>query len=244
MNRTTASLMLAAALVTPAAFAHVGDIGVMLINGRVNTGIVQEDIPGQEYVVPGQRVFISEFFDIAGEQYSDEPGLFSGDLGAFGAGITLPANASLEFDIRRAVRRWDAVNQNFDAIPGERIRLEFSAGAQSVSSPTTDALTAGFGIDTGATGGFDEHYDFYLDPAIGQTSTTDGLYLLELQLTLEGASGTTSEPFWIIFGNGSTVTLDDLEAAEEYVEQTLVPAPGLAGVLTLLGLAAARRKRR
>lgn len=66
-----------------------------------------------------------------------------------------------------------------------------------------------------------------------------GIYLLEVRFGMSGF--VTSAPAWIVFNYG----LDEEEhgLAVEWVEENLVPAPGVPALLGLGGLVAGRRRR-
>ena len=225
------------------ASAHIGDIGLALVNGRLATGKVEEaGTPPLEFVSLGERVFGADFTLSGGEIYTDEPGFYGSSLSA-GSANTIPASSSLNFRILGNLRAWDPTAGTFSAAtPGERLRIEFFGGAASRLSPLDGSTVGGFSIPLGPTGGFDEHWDFFLDPAPGQTAPGAGIYLLSVELELDNVAGSRSEPIWLVFNNGLNEAEHD--EAIEYVEANIVPTPGAVGVLGLAGLFAARRRRR
>lgn len=228
--------LVAPLLAAPAALAHEGDIGLVFQNNRLTTGIV-EDLPGGgEVVLPGQRVFAAEFGLLAGDVYADEPGLFASPL------APLPASTPLAFTILSAVRSWDFANGTFNGpASASPITLEFLAGALSATTPAADAVVPGFAFSTGATGAFDEHYDFFLEAPAGAAAPAPGIYLLELSLSLAGLPGSESAPVYLVFNFGADEAEHD--AAVEWTEANrVVPSPGAAALLALAGLALRRRR--
>jgi hypothetical protein len=225
------------------ASAHIGDVGLALVNGRLATGIVEEaGTPPVEFVSLGERVFGADFTLAGGEVYTDEPGFYGSSLSAGGEN-TIPASSSLNFRILGNLRLWEPATSTFSAAaPGERLRIEFFGGAASRLSPLDGSTVGGFSIPLGPTGGFDEHWDFFLDAAPGQTAPGAGIYLLSVDIELDNVSGSRSEPIWLVFNNGLSEAEHD--EAIEYVESNIVPTPGAVGVLGLAGLFAARRRRR
>jgi hypothetical protein len=226
------SVLLAAA--GAPALAHEGDIALAVINNRLTTGIVGIDTGGAEYVdANGQRVFLGEL-DSAG--FAADPGFFSGPLGSITGAVTVPAGASLDFTIRGPLQQWTGAGF---ASTASRMRLDF--GGFSRLTPAAPGTVAGFGLPTG-TGAFDQHWDFF---AVNSTDTgvaADGIYLLEVELFLSGTTVQPALPIWLVFNLNSDEAQH--EAAEEWVELNLVPAPGAAAALAGLALLGARRRRR
>ena len=238
-----AAATLGLAAFAPSVHAHEGDIGLSFLGGRLVTGIVIIPGPGtNEFVTPGQRTFAGEFADVSGSIYSADPGFFSGPLLGQSA-PALPANSSLRFNILGSLMRWDSVAGNFSAVtPGERLRIEFAAGALSRTSSMDGSNVSGFGFDTGATGGFDEHFDYYLDAAAGQTAPAAGIYAIGLDLFIDGLAGSNSLPYYTVFNFDSPEA--DHDAAIEYVNSNIVPSPSGVAALVGAGLIAMRRRRR
>jgi hypothetical protein len=128
---------------------------------------------------------------------SVNPG-FDSDTGAF------PANATIGYAYRSALRRWDGVG--FSQIPAERVRMSFGPLA-GISTPTSDPAQPVEGVFLGvaSNGEFHNHYTFRLElngtPATGPSSL--GLYLLELEMRARTAPLGPSEPFWLVLNNGA-----------------------------------------
>lgn len=207
-----------------AAMAHVGDIGLKVVSGRINTGVV-DDIGFGQFVVPGERVFGGDMGDIF-PGFSDEPGYFSSD-GSF------PQGTGIGFNIRKAMRHWSGTD--FNSIASQTLLIENAAATDWRVTPGTDVPVPGFDIlSVDASGGFDEHLNFTVtDP------NTPAIYLLELETT--GTGLLTSDPYWIVFNNG--LSEDEHDAAMVWTQQNLAPAPGAGGVLVLAGVLGGRRRR-
>ncbi len=222
--------VVALSLVAGAAQAHEGDVGLAISGGRIVTGIVEEIAPGVEVVTPGQRAFAGELADVGGLIYSEDPGLFT-------TSGTFTANSSLAFTIHGQLRSWNG--SDFGTVSAERLLIEFGPDARL--TPTTDSLVSGFAFNVGPTGGFDEHYNFTLQDGVGGNNPSSGVYLLALSLSSSDAAIATSEPFYLVLNFGQDELVHD--AAVEYVENVIVPAPGAAVALLGLGLLASRRRR-
>lgn len=209
-----------------AALADGGDFGLVIIDGRVVTGIGDHD--AQAVTDLGERVFAADMFASGPLWAADEPGIFI-------QANSMPDGVGVGFVLEAALRRWDGNGAvDFSAIPTQTMAIEF--GPQSVSTALSDGDVLGFPITYDATNpeGFDEHWDFLLDSSAGA-----GIYLLQLRFTVDGFHD--SESVWTVFNAGLDETAHD--AAIEYVENVIVPAPGALALLGLGGLAATRRRR-
>ncbi len=218
-----ASLFVLAGLAA-AAHAHVGDVGVAILNNRLATGIV-DDSGGGQVVIPGSRVFGAEIgLTIPG--FGDEPGFFAADG-------TLTVGSGLGFNIMSAVRRWDSGTGTFVAA-SETFRMERPDGTVFVDSPLTNTFTPGWAFSVAA-GDFDDHPNYYV-----QNRVDAGIYLLELNLYSTVSTIANSDSFWLVINDGGDEA--DHDAAIEYTENVIVPTPASAGV-ALMGLMALRRRR-
>lgn len=208
----------ALAIIAGGVSAHEGDIGLVIIDGRIVTGIV-EDGPGGEFVIPGQRVFAAEMFEFGGFIYADEPGLFA-QAGVF-------PDSELGFNFASPVQRWNGTT--FEGTT-QTFTLEF--GPLSATSPLAGSAP-GFGIGVGPAG-FDEHYDFFLnDPE-------PGVYLLALDLFSSDPSIRGARTTYLVFDYDAAPGQHD--AAIHYVEDVIIPSPGSLALLGLGTLAIRRRR--
>lgn len=225
MHRLILSVGIVSLVGVAGALAHEGDVGLKVVSGKITTGIV-EDTGSGEVVIPGQRVFLAEMGTVA-PGFADEPGHFA-EAGAFAQGT------GIGFNIRKALRSWNGTD--FNAIASTTMRLEDGSGTQVRTTPLSDSLVSGFSFVTvGATGGFDEHLNFFLD------TNTPGIYLLELDTWDSQGQFTPTDAYWMVFNNGLSEA--EHEAAEEWVEENLVPTPGALGLIGAAGLLGGRRRR-
>ncbi len=214
---------IAAAAASSHAIAHgEGDVWVYLDAGRLHTGLISEDGLIRE---PDVRVFGAEFGGAGIPDFADEPGFQAPD------GSFLPSS-KIGFNILRALRSWNG--SDFGAVSAATITMSF--GPLTATTPGTDILTPGFDLTIDDQGGLHDHPDYTLNSPAGM-----GIYLLELEFTTDLAGVGTSAPFWIVFNNG----MDEAEhdAAIEWVEENLVPAPGAACLLAFGALTTLRRRR-
>lgn len=222
-NRT--SLPLIATLSIATAFGAIGataradegeahkDIWVFASGGALRTGSWDHDTG--KVTSLAERVFKAEFGEDPLFPFSiDDPG-----IGSSLVGVTLTMN------LLEGLGAWNG--NGFDASDSY---LFASYGGQDAFS------TSGGSFSFLVTEGLDLHADFTLFGA-GGVDPTNGIYLAAF--TFASAGLATSETFWIVFNLG----LDEAahEAAEEWVEANLVPAPG---ALALLALGAGLRRRR
>ena len=197
---------------------HAGDITLTISGGKMFTAIVPEGGGTAE----AQRVFASEFFDVAGFVFSDEPG-YEIDDG------TLTPGSGLFLTMRKAVRSWNG--SDFSTIATQTITASF--GPNSITSNLTDAATGGLLLPVEAGGGLHDHPEVYLNDAFA------GIYLLELELSSDTGLEKT-DPFWIVYNYNADE--GDHDTAIEWVNANLVPAPGSLALLGL-GLVMGRRRR-
>lgn len=217
--------------VASGAFAHVGDVGLKVVGGRIHTGLV-DDSGGSQIVIPGERVFGAELgLSIPG--FGDEPGFFASE-GEFAAG------SSLSFNVRRAVRTWDAANGNFLTFGPERLRIEDPAQTAFLDTPVSDPadpIALPFGLAVPGAGDFDDH-PFYT--VLGRT--TEGIYLLEVEMTTSIPGIGKSDPFWLVLNDGASEQQHDL--AIEWVQNNVLPTPGSLGAFGVAAVMIGRRRRR
>jgi hypothetical protein len=196
------------------------DVWLTLSGGNLVTGAITED---GLTTVGGVRVFGAELGEVLPD-FSAEPGI-QGIDGTFGAGE--------RFGIRilKAVRSWNG--SDFSTVSGSRFQLDF--GPQQIVSPIADAVVGGMELAADDEGGIHDHPTFtLLDP-------TSGIFLLELDVVSIGDVYGATQPFWIVFNNGATE--EEHEASIDWVNENLVPTPGVA-VIAGMGLLAMGRRRR
>ena len=198
------------------------DVHVTFDGGVITTGGIDVD---DLSITPGQRVFEGELGAFpAPPGFGDEPGFFADSL---------PAGASVGFDVIDGLRKWNG--SDFGDLAAETLTL--AKGLSSMAAPNAaGGFAPGFVIATAdGSGGFDDHPEYALAPG-----ASAGIYLLTLSLWTDAPGIGDSAPIWIVFNNGLDEA--DHEAAAAWVEANLVPAPGL-GVLACAGLATLRRRR-
>lgn len=198
--------------------------------GVLYTGSFSDSLGG--VVSTRERVFTGEFgaADPTQPNFTDEPGFHALD-GAFAAGD------SWGFNITDRVYRWNAAARNFDAASPFTITLSYASGVLSATSPTAaGGFSPGFSLLTPG-GEIDNHLDIFLDA--GASPDADGIYLLRLNVFAPGLN--PSDNFWFVLSRG--LVGSEGAAAEQYVRDNLVPAPGALAALSLGLLAAACRRR-
>ncbi len=204
-------------LAAPRGEGHAGDIQIVVDNGRIMTGSIGSGAFVQ------QRVFASELGEIV-PNISDEPG-FEADAGTFTPG------AALGFDIMDAVRLWDGAD--FDTVSDSTMTMSYLTFS-ATSAANAGESVAGFNFLANASGEIHNHATFILN-----SPATAGIYLLELRFRSAGMLD--SDSFYIVFNQNQDEAIHD--AAIDYVNEFIVPAPGALGVLAFAGIACARRRR-
>ena len=219
-----ASSIAAVSLLAPGALGAGNDIGLRLLNGQIRTVNSIGEPPAQTIEFGETRVFAVDlaFDPISSEVKIDEPGYASDDPTLLGSPVT--------FNIRKALRAWDGSS----FVPTSQV---MSTGSDDlalpfINTPVTDTSVTGYTFNVLA----DLHFDWKLN---GATATTGaGIYLAELELT--SSRFQTSRPYWLVFNYNQTEA--DHDAAIDWVQSTLVPAPGFAAMLPLALLALRRRR--
>jgi len=224
MKNVTAS-MIALAVASAGALADGGDYGLAISDGQVVVGIGDHD--AQAISGFGERVFLADMSLSGPNWFADEPGIFIEEA-------SLPDNTQVGFNIVGSLQYWDGTGPVSFAQAADTMTLQF--GPESRTSSTDGSDVAGFDLtyDADQVGGFDEHYDYLIDGSAG-----NGIYLLTNTFTLSGAADSVT--IFTLFNAGLTEELHD--AAGEYAENVLVPAPASAALLGLGALGAARRRR-
>jgi len=162
------------------------DVHVTEEDGRLVTGAVAFDEPGQP-VTAGVRIFTRDMGELGVPEYTDDPGFnaFSG---------TLTEDMDVFFDVTDALRLWDPVAGNFDAVAP--VQLEISRFDYVGLTPESAGgfLDGPRIADTGAVGGFHQHFDYFL-----LTPAPSGIYLLTIVLHTDNAAVGPSEPAFVLF---------------------------------------------
>jgi len=210
---------------------HGGDIGVAFVDGRIVTSLVEEEELGG--LGTPQRVFESELGSIEyGPFGNDEPGYTSN---------VLPPGAQIGFNILEELSLWNGAG--FTGGLGETLQLgKFVGTPGEITATTGPGFVPGFFFATADGVGFiDEHLSHILMGPVLRADPADGIYLLELELFTDHGGIANSDPFWIVFNLNSPE--EDHEAAVEWVQENLVPAPGFAVLLAPLALWSRSRRR-
>lgn len=229
----------AVALMAAAAHADFNShFGINVEDGRLTTW---DWVSGPGYIAP-DRVFVST---LDGTTPSDSPGTNS-------VGGTFDTPGDIGFNFLHELRIWDNPQDGFRPTDGETLTMRFGP----LSATTGTGFVPGWATavrdenshpdNPNQWGRHHIHPEYELNAASGQPDPADGVYLVELEWFYEAGSGNptsydNSDPFWIVFGYNAT--LSEIEAAETYVREVIVPAPGAAGLLALGGLVALRRRR-
>lgn len=235
------------ALRATSAFAHFDAVPYVADDQIVTGG--HDD--GTNEDLPVARVFGYDF----GEDPNDP--FFAQDPGFNAAtGSGLPVGQSLSFNILGSLGYWDGTGAVAFTAPAssESVRLNFGATNRTIDG--SSAAQSGFSLGTiGAGGTLHKHLNAFLQGSDGNAvpagagawgagdgvEAAAGVYLIELQLTVNGASGIAdSLPFWIVYNNGLDEELHD--EAIDWVQANLVPEPASMALLSLGGLLLWRRR--
>ena len=193
------------------------DIGVWNDNGTLMTGGFDHDT--ETLAVQNLRVFEAEFGEDTEFPYStDEPG-----IGGVAADIGLMEGSVIEMNVGAGLGVWTGSGFNY----GTANSMTIDYGTTSV-----DTLTGGT-LDFLVTEDFDLHPFWTIN-----SQAAPGAYLGELTAAMDGYN--TSESFYVVFNLG----LDE-EAYEEsvdWVNDNIIPAPGVLALLGMGGLAVRRRR--
>jgi len=193
------------------------DIGVWNDNGTLMTGGFDHDT--ETLAVQNLRVFEAEFGEDKVFPYTtDEPG-----IGGVAADIGLMEGSVIEMNVSAGLGVWTGSGFNYG-----------TANSMTIDyGPTTvDTLTGGT-LDFLVTEDFDLHPFWTIN-----SQAAPGAYLVELTAAMDGYN--TSESFYVVFNLG----LDE-EAYEEsvdWVNDNIIPAPGVLALLGIGGLAVRRRR--
>lgn len=212
---SAASLALAAPALAALKQGHA-DIWVTSSAGHLVTG--GWDHATGAFTNPSQRVFEAELgLDPMFPFSGDEPGIGSDLIGA-----------TLSMHLSPVLGAWDGSSFAFSTS-----MLTASYGGQSAS---TDA---GGSFSFLVTAGLDLHPEFTMGGP-GGADPADGIYLATFEFRSAGLDA--SQSLWIVFNLGMGEA--EHEAAVEWVESNLVPAPGALAVAALAAVTGARSRTR
>ncbi|MDF1808165.1 MAG: hypothetical protein P1U42_00560 [Phycisphaerales bacterium] len=240
----TKSIIVLVSIATPSmAFAQHADL--LLIKddmGNLLTG--QYDFGTNEIVNTNTRVYEGEF-DSFGT--SDEPGFNALSASSVPTGFQgLDANSSVQFDANSInigntsgnLYYWDGNGAVDFNVSSNSLTISKAPSALfSILLDGSDSDVDGFEIDTTSSDGFlHKHIDLALTDI---SSSADGFYLWSLSLE---SGNSSSDPIFFVHGFGVENEIAH-EAAIDWVQSTLVPAPGVLSLLVGLPVVAGRRRR-
>jgi hypothetical protein len=193
---------------------ELGDIWVYASGGTLLTGAWDHDT--SEVTSLDRRVFSAEFGEDPAFPFStDEPGIGSNLVGT-----------TLTMGLSPTLGAWNG--SGFDFATSE---LMGEYGGQSFQTGS------GGSFSFLVTQGLDLHAEFTLFGP-GLTDPANGIYLATFEFSAAGLG--TSQALWVVYNLG--MDEEAHEAAIEWVEANLVPAPGAMMLLGLAGLAGRRRR--
>jgi len=203
------------------AMAQHSDIDLSLVTEdgvtRISTGISDFENPGQP-VIPNVRVHQAVLNQSGIPGFTNNPG-YNALNGA------LPPGSLLGFDIVDALRVWDPFMQDFETIPTEQMRV--SLFTESRFTPTEPGgFVEGFEFAAvSGSGSVHQHMSYVLGQPL-----TPGVYLLSLQLRLNGAGVEPSLPFYLVCNH--LADPDEFAAAVAFMEESLEPSPACPADVT------------
>lgn len=200
---------------------HGGDIGVKLDAGSLKVGAVDENDNFTD-----QKVFESEFEDVAGFVTTEDPG-FDGEAGTF------PYPSSIGFNFVAPLSVWTGAG----FAPTAHTITAFHTDTNQ-SATTGAGSVPGFSVDVAPNGEWHEHFSFFLNSP-DSNPPANGIYLLQMDLFHSDNSIGNSGTFAIVFNWG--MSEEGHEAAVDYVNANIVPEPSAlvalgSGMVALLGL--------
>ncbi|MEQ9617283.1 MAG: hypothetical protein RLN60_04535 [Phycisphaerales bacterium] len=216
--RTTAFALLAG-IVTSVSSAQIEphrDIQLSIVEGQINTGVVDFDTPGNP-ITPDVRIFTRTLGEGAIDHFTDDPG-FNAFSGTFVPGTLIG------FDMMDHLRRWNAAEGHFDEIP--EVTMLINLGVVSINTPAesenpTFPVPGFFFASTSGSGGLHQHVNFFLNPP-----QTAGVYLLQLRVVSNGGE-LPSETVYIIFSENAA--MENVEQAAMHIEGLINGAGLCAG---------------
>jgi len=200
--------------VSSSVHAQHSDIDVSMVTEdgitRLSTGISDFENPGMP-IIPNVRVHPAVLNQSGIPGFTNNPGYnaFSGSL---------PPGALLGFDIVDALRVWDPVEQNFETIPTEQMRV--SLFTESRFTPLVDGgFVEGFEFAAvSGSGSVHQHISYVLGEPM-----TPGVYKLSLQLRISAPGIEPTLPYYIVCNH--LASPEDFAAALAFVEDSLNPVP-------------------
>ena len=190
---------------------HVGDIGLRVVAGAVETAEISASGYGD-----ARRVFGGAFGDTGTAWFTSNPG-YDAPAGAF------PSGSRLGIRFAGPILAWDG--DSFEptspagALAGERLRISYlTLSAVSGSGPV-----AGFDLAVQADGGWHRHLSMTLLAAAGAAAPDAGVYLVPLQAYSTAAGVAASEEYWLVLNGGDTP--ENFAAAFAAAEAAMNPPP-------------------
>jgi hypothetical protein len=189
------------------------DIWVTAFGGQLVTG--GWDHETGVVINPGQRVF-------AGDLGLDPSFPFSGDEPGIGSDLV---GSTLRLNVLDTLGAWNGAG------------FDFSSSMLTVgyASQSADTASGGF-VSFMVTAGLDLHTELTLSGP-GASDPANGIYLATFRFASNGLA--ESAAFWVVLNLGMSEA--EHEAAVDWVEMNLVPAPG---AIAMLGAVALLRRRR
>lgn len=218
--KTYTTLILVLILTTAfsiAAFGHAGDIGIVIEDNKLVTGLLAEE-NGEEVFHKGERVFGAHLDELISPHtwYSSHPG-FEAEAGVFSplAELILSQNGTTK---KWTGSGYEACSESF------------------IVSPTE--------IAADGTGYLHGHVSFLLT-LDGVNEPADGIYLLELALSTDMVGVADADPVYLVLDKN--MGPDHHPLAVQWVRANVVPEPatvaGMAmGLAGLAGYGLRRRK--
>jgi hypothetical protein len=189
---SVAATLAAATFVSHAGAQHVGDIGLRVVAGAVET----LEISASGYGEP-RRVFGGAFGDTGTAWFTSNPG-YDAAVAAF------PVGSRLGIRFTGPILAWDG--DSFEptspagALAGERLRLSYlTLNATSGAGPV-----AGFDLAVQSDGGWHRHLSMTLLPATGAAAPDAGVYLVPLQAYSTASGVAASAEYWLVLNGGDT----------------------------------------
>lgn len=201
--------------VSQASEVHNADFVPMIQDGKIVVGAVNPDTNAVEY--PSQ--ILSAILGAEGfPNFTNDPG-FNSELGGLNPGMTIG------FNILQAPRIWDDVDGDFETLAAEQFTVR--AAGQNILAPTSDMIVPGiiFGqASFDAAASFHHHMQYLLNG--GLPPMIDGVWMLELELWSENAGIESSDPIYLVFGQGNGE--GQISDAIDWIESNLIASPCLA----------------